>query len=60
MKDFKGIQLTQNCVNVEMVMAMAFFGRNRMNETALSYKHILFFHYNTQVPATLLLWNSIM
>ena len=42
MKDFKGILLTQNCVNVEMVMAMAFFGRNRMNETALSYKHIPF------------------
>jgi len=47
MKYFKGMLITQNCVNVQMVMAMAFFGRNHMNETALSYKHILFFYCNT-------------
>jgi len=40
MKDCKGMLITQNCVNVQMVMAIAFFGRNHMNETALRYKCI--------------------
>jgi len=42
MKDCKGMLITQNCVNVQMVMAIAFFGRNHMNETALRYKCIPF------------------
>jgi hypothetical protein len=42
MKDYKGMLITQNCMNVQMVMAVAFFGRNRMNETALRCKCIPF------------------
>jgi len=44
MKDFKGMLITENCMIVQMVMAMVFFRRNHMNETALSYKHITFFY----------------
>jgi hypothetical protein len=60
MKDCKGMLITQICKNMQTVMAVAFFGRNCMNETALRYKRIPFFYCNTRVPATLLLWNSIM
>ena len=47
MKDCKGMLITQNCKNVQMVMAMAFFERNHVNESALRYKHISLFYCNT-------------